>query len=85
MARGMILPLRRERMAERSRLDVLEERAAILRESPSERLMLALELSDLSRDLATSASAAWILQPRPLDGKAQIYVAPLLAAARAVR
>lgn len=50
MTRGMALPLRQERLADRSRLDVLEERAASVHESPSQRLMLALELSDLSRD-----------------------------------
>jgi len=81
----MTLPLRREHMAERSRRDVAEERAASLNESPSERLLLALELSDLTRDLAVSASAAWVRQPRPLEGKARLYVAPLVAAARAVR
>ena len=85
MTRGMVLPLRREQMAERSRLDESEEHTASLRESPSERLMLAIELSDLSRDLAVSASAEWLRHPRPLDGKAQFYVAPLLAATRTVR
>ena len=85
MARGMALPLRRERMAERSRIDELEERATNLRETPSERLMLALELADLTRDLAESASAAWVRQPRPLEGKARLYVAPLRAATSAVR
>jgi hypothetical protein len=79
------LPLRRERMAERSQLDALDERTASLRESPSERLMLALELSDLTRELAASASAAWLREPRPLEWKTRIYVLPLLAAARAVR
>ena len=85
MARGMILPLRRERLAERSRLDELEERAASRRESPSERLTLALELSDLSRDLAAAACAGWLGRPRPLEEKARLYVDPLLAAARTRR
>ena len=85
MAGGMILPLRRERMAERSRLDELEERAASRRESPSERLTLALELSDLSRDLAAAAGAGWLGRPRLLAGKARLYVGPLLAVARASR
>lgn len=85
MTRGITLPLRRERMAERSRLDAIEERAANLRETPAERLMLALELSDLTRGLAASASVAWVRQPRSLEGKARLYVAPLVAAARPVR
>jgi hypothetical protein len=81
----MTLPIRRERMAERTRLDSFEERAASLHESPSERLALALELSDLSRGLAASAAAAWLGQPPPLEGKVRLYVTPLLAAQRAVR
>jgi hypothetical protein len=85
MSHGITLPLRRERLAERSRLDSIEERAASSDESPSGRLMLALELSDLSRELATSASAAWLRKPRPLEAKVRVYVDPLLAVARPVR
>ena len=60
-------------MAERSRLDAIEERAASLRETPAERSMLALELSDLTRDLAASASAAWVGTPLPLEGKVGFF------------
>jgi hypothetical protein len=79
------LPLRRERLAERSRRDQLEEAALARLESPSERLALALELSELTRDLAEAASASWLGSDSRLSDKLRFYVTPLESAARVTR
>jgi hypothetical protein len=77
--------MRVDRLAERSRRDELDEAEAATAESPSDRLALVLELSDLTRDLAVSASVAWLDTQSDLSEKARLYVTPLLEAARVVR
>ena len=54
----MILPLRRDRLKERSEIDVLEELKAAREESPAERLELAIELSELTRTYLAPLHAA---------------------------
>ncbi len=85
MAKGIALPMRIDRLAERSLRDQSDEEQAARAESPADRLLLALELSDLTRGLAESASAAWTRSPSRLEEKIIIYVAPLRAAVRVVR
>jgi len=77
----MLLPFRRESLRERSELDELSELSEAREESPSERLELAFELSDLTRDLAESAGAQWLESASDLEEKARLYVGPLKAAA----
>jgi hypothetical protein len=80
----MILPLRVDRLAARTELDELDELAQARAESPEQRLELALELADLSRELAEAAAAAWTRSPAyDLADKAARYVSPLRAACTA--
>lgn len=67
---------------ERSARDEREELAQARQESPAERLDLALELSELTRELAEAAGAAWLSTPfDDLAHKALLHVRPLRAAA----
>ena len=76
----MILPVRREPLKERSELDELDELREARAESPAERLQLALELSELTRELAEATAASWTrATPDDLDEKARVYLAPLRA------
>lgn len=77
--------MRIDRLRERSLRDTEEEDAEARGESPESRLLLALELSDLTRDLAESASAAWTRSESRLEDKAKAYAAPLRAAVRSGR
>jgi hypothetical protein len=79
----VILPVRREALKERSELDELDELRAARAESPAQRLQLALELSELTRELAEAAAAPWTrASADDLDEKAHCYLAPLRAAMR---
>jgi hypothetical protein len=79
----MIPPVRRDALREREALDEADEAEAYARESSSERLAMALELSDVTRALAESVGARWVTEPvLDLEEKAELYVAPLRASAR---
>lgn len=79
----MILPFRRDRLAERDALDEAAEREQCSRERPDERLALAVALSDLARALGRAAAAQWtIAQPDDLQQKADLWALPLRAASR---
>lgn len=76
----MILPLRRDALQERGRLDEADEDAAFARSTPSQRLELSVEISDLTRSLAESVGSAWVEEPSMvLENKARLYVTPLRA------
>ena len=82
MAAPWVLPLRRDRLRERSARDEQQELAQTQGESPAERLDLALELAELTRQLAEAAGAAWLSTPCDnLARKARLHVRPLRAAA----
>jgi len=56
---------------------------AYTRESVSDRLAMAIELSDLTRALAESVGAPWVNEPvDDLGDKARLYSAPLRALVR---
>jgi hypothetical protein len=79
----MILPFRPERLRERAELDELDELTQARGESPAERLLMALELAELGRELADAANAPWIRSPPDdLGQKARIYASPLRMASR---
>ena len=76
----MILPLRRDALRERDRLDEADEDAAFARSTPSQRLELSVELSDVTRSLAESVGSAWVSEAgMALENKARLYVTPLRA------
>ncbi|HZF47527.1 MAG TPA: hypothetical protein VE093_02695 [Polyangiaceae bacterium] len=76
----MILPLRRDALRERDRLDEADEDAAFARSTPSQRLELSVELSDVMRSLAESVGSAWVSDASmALENKARLYVTPLRA------
>ena len=76
----MILPLRRDVLQERGRLDEADEDAAFARSTPSQRLELSVELSDVTRSLAESVGSAWVSEASmALESKAHLYVAPMQA------
>jgi hypothetical protein len=78
----MIPPVRREALRQREALDEADERMAHERESPSERLALTIELSDLTRALAEAVGAPWVSEPADdLGEKARLYARPLRALA----
>jgi hypothetical protein len=79
------LPMRIDRLKERSLLDDREDAAVAREEAAADRLLLALELSDLTRDLAESAAAPWLESGTRLEEKARLYVSPLRAAAASTR
>jgi hypothetical protein len=80
---GMILPVRRDALRDRELLDEADELEAYARSTPSERLALALALSDLTRKLAKGAGSRWIDEgSADLETKAALYVAPLRALMR---
>jgi hypothetical protein len=82
MVPRMILPFRRERLHELSVRDQLDELAQARSETPEERLGLALELADLTRELAEAAAAPWLDSPsNDLADKARSYLGALHAAA----
>ena len=79
----MILPLRRDALKERGRLDEADEDAAFARSTPSQRLELSVELSDMTRSLAESVESAWVSEASmALESKVYLYVAPLRALLR---
>jgi hypothetical protein len=74
----VIPPVRRKALRERERLDTADERALALEESPEERLLLCLELSDFARDVHDSASfGGGIGLCDDREQKARLYVLPL--------
>jgi hypothetical protein len=76
----MILPVRRDALRERERLDEQDDMAAHAHGTPSERLAMALGLSDLVRKLARSAGSRWVeAGSADLETKSALYVAPLRA------
>jgi hypothetical protein len=79
----VMLPFRREPLLERQRLDWEDERAAAAAEPPEERVLLALELSEVARAVAEGAGAAWALAPSDdLADKAARYGRALRASTR---
>ena len=79
----MILPFRRDALVERELLDEQDEVRAHAEVTPSERLAMALGLSDLVRKLARSAGSRWVDEgSADLETKAARYVAPLRALMR---
>ena len=76
----VILPLRRDALKERGRLDEADEDAAFARSTPSQRLELSVEISDVTRSLAESVESTWVSEASmALESKAHLYVAPLRA------
>lgn len=76
----VILPLRRDALKERGHLDEADEDATFARSTPSQRLELSVELSDVTRSLAESVGSDWVLEARmALESKADLYVAPMRA------
>jgi hypothetical protein len=74
----MILPFRREALRAREALDEADEVEAYARETPSERLALVIELSDLARSLAEAVGAPWVTETvDDLEEKARLYALPL--------
>ena len=73
-----ILPFDRDRLGQRNAFDDAEAREDAARRTPSDRVLLSLELSQLVRDLARAAGT---LEPADADAdlaeKARIWVAPL--------
>lgn len=76
----MILPFRREALAEREILDEQDEMREHAQGTPADRLAMALGLSDLVRKLARSAGSRWVDEgSMDLETKSALYVAPLRA------
>ncbi len=74
----MIPPVRRDALAKRALRDEEDERTESDKETPTERLELALELSELAREAAESVGADWIVSPpADLPEKARLYALPL--------
>lgn len=74
----MILPMRREALKIRGAMDEAEEERICAGESVSERLLMTLELSELSRALAFAVDAPWTREVfDDLADKARLYAAPL--------
>ena len=60
-----------------------DEDAAFARSTPSQRLELSVEISDVTRSLAESVESAWVSEASmALESKAHLYVAPLRALLR---
>ena len=79
----MILPFRREALGERELLDEQDEMQAHALGTPSDRLAMALGLSDLVRKLARGAGSRWDDEgSTDLETKSALYVAPLHALMR---
>jgi hypothetical protein len=79
----VILPFRRDALAERELQDEQDEMRAHAQGTPSERLAMALGLSDLVRKLGRSVGSRWIDEgSADLETKAALYVAPLRALIR---
>jgi hypothetical protein len=77
---AVILPLRRDALKERDLLDEADEDAAFTRSTPSQRLELSVEISDVTRSLAESVGSDWVSEASMgLENKACLYVAPLRA------
>jgi hypothetical protein len=79
--RVVLLPFRRDHLAERDALDEAVEREQSSREQPDDRLALAVALSDLARALGRAAEARWATAPpNDLPRKAKLWALPLRAA-----
>jgi hypothetical protein len=82
MASPLVPPVRRDRLRELGVRDQLEELAQARQETCGERLALALELADLTREFAEAAPAAWLAaEPDDLADKARLWLGPLRVAA----
>lgn len=74
----MILPMKREALRERARLDEVDEAELYERETPEQRFLVGLELSELARKCARAAGSDWVLAPPyDLPDKARRYAEPL--------
>ena len=79
----MLLPVRREALRERQALDEADELAQHARETISDRLAMAIELSELTRALAVAVGAPWVAEAvDDLEDKARLWAAPLRALER---
>ena len=76
----MLLPFDRERLKQRNALDVADELQASAGQTPSEKLLATIDLSEVVRELAAAAGS----QPETsdLELKSHLYVRPLRAATR---
>ncbi len=71
-------PVRREALRERDRLDLADDLQAYARETPAQRIGLALALMQMARKLAQGTGATWVKSPPDdLAEKAERYIAPL--------
>ncbi len=74
----MLLPFRRDRLAERAALDAASEAELCGSESPGDRLALSAGLSDLARRLGKAVQAEWVTAPAAdLPQKALLWARPL--------
>jgi hypothetical protein len=86
MPSPLIPPVRRDRLRERSARDEQEQLAQARQESPAQRFEMALELAELTRELAEAAGASWVREPPDdLAVKARAYAEPLRAASGTAR
>jgi hypothetical protein len=78
---AVLLPFDRQRLRDRSDLDERDELVAARDETPEERFLLSLELSELTRELAQAAGADWTTHERDdLPEKSRAYALPLRVA-----
>ena len=75
----MVYPVRRDALKARARIDDVDALSRFNRETPAERVLLGLELTELARALAQAARAPWLSNPVELSEKARRYTAPLRA------
>lgn len=76
----MLLPFDRERLKQRNATDSEQELAVSAEKSPSECFLDTIEVCEVVRQLAVASGSDCVAAG--LDGKARLYVRPLLAAAR---
>jgi hypothetical protein len=70
-------PLRRAALRTKSDLDRRDEIVTSQQESIGERVLLSLELSELSRDAGEALGAAWVVGVDDIAAKAALLARPL--------
>ena len=76
----MRLPFDRERLKQRNALDAAQEVQASAGQTPSEKLLATIEVSEVVRELAVAAGTQ--AERTDLQLKSHLYVRPLHAAMR---
>jgi hypothetical protein len=71
----MRLPLNRDALRKRAKLDLADEQEQASKETPESRIALALELSDFAYDAADALGAQW--QTDDLAEKSRLLARPL--------